>query len=258
MRAFIINLDSATDRRAFIQASFAKSQLVLSRVSAVDGAGIKLPDARFSERRYHRWHGRTSSNVRELACYLSHLKAIKTFLATDEEHALIAEDDLVLRPDFDTALETALRYARHWNILRLTGLSPGRPLSLVRLCGDYSLCVSLSRLKGTGAYVIDRAAATAFLARLLPMWLPYDHAFDREWVMGLRTVYISPFPASQTESDFLSSVQPGTHPRLSPTRRILTTYPYQASNEIIRWFFRSAAFLRFKLLETGRRSKRQG
>jgi len=256
MRAFIINLDSATDRWAFIQASFAKSQLVLSRVSAVDGAGIRLPDARFSERGYHRWHGRSSSNVRELACYLSHLKALKEFLATDEEHALIGEDDLVLRPGFDAALDAALRYACHWNILRLTALSPGRPLPLVRLCGDYSLCVSLSRLKGTGAYVIDRAAATAFLARLLLMWLPYDHAFDREWAMGLRAVYISPFPASQTESGFLSSVQPGTHPRLSRTRRILTTYPYQVSNETMRWFFRSAAFLRFKLLETGRRPRR--
>ena len=89
--------------------------------------------------------------MRELACYLSHLKALKEFLATDEEHALIGEDDLVLRPGFDAALDAALRYARHWNILRLTALSPGRPLPLVRLCGDYSLCVSLSRLKGTGA-----------------------------------------------------------------------------------------------------------
>jgi glycosyl transferase, family 25 len=159
---------------------------------------------------------------------------------------LIGEDDLVLRPAFDAVLEAALQYSRHWNILRLTGLSPGHPAKVARLVGSYSLCISLGRLKGAGAYVIDRAAATALLAGLLPMRLPYDHAFDREWLLGLRAAYISPFPASQTESDFLSSVQPGTYPKLSLTRRCLTTYPYQACNEITRWLFRALSYIRFR------------
>ena len=223
-------------------------------MSAIDAATLELPHAQYSERLYRWFHGRTP-NVRELACYLSHLKAMKTFLATDEEHALIGEDDLVLRPDFDAAIEAAMQYARSWNILRVTGLSHGHPWPLVRLCGAYSLCVSLGRLKGAGAYVIDRVAASAFLARLLPMRLPFDHAFDREWVMGLRAACISPFPASQSESDFLSSVQPGIYPKLSRTQRIFATYPYQACNEITRWFFRGAAYLRFKLFATGQPRK---
>ena len=246
VRAFIINLDSATDRWAFIQKSFAGSQLVLGRVSAIDRTEVNLSDARYSERLYRCFHGRTPS-VRELACYLSHLKAIEAFLATDEEHALIGEDDLVFRPDFDAALAAAMQYMHSWNILRITGLSRGHPARLVRLIGDYSLCVNLGRLKGAGAYVIDRIAAATFLAQLLPMRLPFDHAFDREWAMGLRAAYISPFPASQSESPFLSSVQPGTYPKLSWTRRCFTTYPYQASNELTRWFFRGAVYLRFKL-----------
>jgi len=90
------------------------------------------------------------------------------------------------------------------------------------------------------------------------MRLPYDHAFDREWFFGLRAAYISPFPASQIESTFLSSVQPGIYMKLSLTRRFLATYPYQAWNEITRWFFRSAAYLRFKLLREGKRQKPSG
>jgi glycosyl transferase, family 25 len=254
MRAFVINLDSAIDRWAFTEAAFAGSQLALCRVSAVDGKTLTLPHAQYSEKLYRWFHGRTP-NPRELACYLSHLKAMEAFLATDEEHALIAEDDLVLRPDFDNTIGIAMQYARAWNILRVTGLSRGHPLRLARLSNNYTLCVSLGRLKGAGAYLIDRVAATALLSRLLPMRLPYDHALDREWFFGLRAVYISPFPASQIESPFLSSVQPGTYPKLSRARRTLATYPYQACNEIMRWLFRGAAYLRFKLLGIEKRQE---
>ena len=246
MRAFIINLDSATDRWAFTEAAFAGSQFSLFRVPAIEGATFKLPHAQYAEGLYRWFHGRTP-NLRELGCYLSHLKAVEAFLATDEKHGLIGEDDLVLRPDFDAAIEAALQYSSAWNILRVTGLGRGRPVRLARLFGDYSLCVSLGRLKGAGAYVIDRVAATALLAGLLPMRLPYDHAFDREWFLGLRAAYITPFPASQSESDFLSSVQPGIYPKLSPARRWLTTYPYQVCNEMARWLFRGSHYLRFKL-----------
>lgn len=243
MRAFVINLDPAIDRWSFIQNSFAQSRVVLCRVPALDAKLLTFPHRQFSEHRYRRWHGRTT-NPRELACYLSHLKAIESFLESDEPHAIIAEDDLTLRPDFDAVLEALLRHAGDWNIVRLTGLGPGHPQRVARLHGPYSLCVNLGRLKGAGAYLIDRPAALALLSRLLPMWLPYDHAIDREWRWGLRAAYVLPFPASQTESDFLSSVQPGIYPRLSRTRRLLTTYPYQACNELSRWFFRGMQVLR--------------
>jgi glycosyl transferase family 25 len=246
MRAFIINLDAATDRWAFVENSFAQSQLIRCRVPAVEAKVLKLPHEHYAESRYHWFHGRTT-NPRELAVYLSHLKAMEAFLSTDDPYGLIAEDDLVLRPDFDTVIEMALRHSRSWNILRLTGLGPGRPAKIVRLHADYWLCVSLGRLKGAGAYLIDRAAAKTLLACLLPMRLPFDHAIDREWFLGLRAAYVSPFPASQIESDFLSSVQPGTYPKLSRTRRCLTTYPYQAFNEITRWAFRTGHYVRFRL-----------
>jgi glycosyl transferase family 25 len=246
MRAFIINLDSATDRWAWTQAVFSRTQLVLCRVPAVNGKTLTFPSEHYSERLYRWFHGRTS-NPRELACYLSHLKALDAFLATGEKHGLIAEDDLVLRPGFEGTLEAAMQYARHWNILRVATLGRGHPVKLARLSPEHFLCVNFGRLKGCGAYVVDRIAARALRSHLLPMRLPYDHAIDREWFLGLRAVCILPFPASQTETDFLSSVQPGIYPKLSETRRWLTTYPYQALNEMTRWIFRAFQYVRFKL-----------
>ncbi|HEY3661718.1 MAG TPA: glycosyltransferase family 25 protein [Chthoniobacterales bacterium] len=247
LQAFVINLDQAADRWAFVEKSFAGSRLELQRVPAINIAHLTFPNRDFAEGRYRLLHGRTP-NRRELACYLSHLKAIEAFLAIGESHAVIGEDDIVLRPECDAVLEAALRHAREWNIIRLSGLSTGHPVRIARLHGNYSLCVNMGRLKGAGAYLIDRRAATKLRACLLPMSLPYDHAIDREWLWGLRAAYILPFPVSQTESDFLSSVQPGTYPKLSRTRRCLTTYPYQAFNELSRWLFRASYSVRLKVI----------
>ncbi|MGI8889875.1 MAG: glycosyltransferase family 25 protein [Chthoniobacterales bacterium] len=246
MQAFVINLATATDRWVFVHKSITQSSLCITRVAAVDAMTISLPHPAFAARQYRWFHGR-KINPRELACYLSHLKALQAFLDTGEEHGLVAEDDIVLRPDFDSSLAAALQRSNQWNILRLTGLSAAHPMRVARLAGDRDLCVHFGRLKGAGAYVVDRTAARALLKRLLPMRLPFDHAIDREWRQGLTAASIFPFPVSQTESDFLSSVQPGTWPRLSRTRRYLTTYPYQALNEVSRWFYRGFHALRIGL-----------
>ena len=179
MRAYILNLESAQDRWAALSGAFERIGFPVTRVPGVEGAKLELPIPEYAEGRYRWFHGRPT-NVREVGCYLSHVAACRAFLETPDEHGLICEDDLVLGPDFPKVLEAALRHRASWNILRLTGLSTGHAVPVHALGGGYALCVNFGRLKGAGAYVVNRAAARAFVAHLLPMWLPWDHAFDRE------------------------------------------------------------------------------
>lgn len=246
MRAYILNLDAAQDRWAALSGAFAKIGFSVVRVPAVEGAKLVLPIPEYAEVRYRWFHGRPT-NIREVGCYLSHLAACRAFLATPDTHGLICEDDLVLGPDFSTVLDTAMRWRDSWNVLRLTGLSAGHAVPVKTLRDGYALCVNFGRLKGAGAYVVDRAAAQAFVARLLPMWLPWDHAFDREWWQGLRAVSIQPFPISQTDSGFKSSIQKNSRRPLAAWQRWFTTHPYQAVNEVSRWLARSVGWLRWTL-----------
>ncbi len=246
MRAYVINLDSAPERWAAMAEMFAGTKIALQRVPGVDGGALVFPHRDFAEPLYRWFHGR-ESNPREVGCYLGHLAACRVFLATGETHALICEDDITLGPDFERVLGDALQHVRHWNVLRLTGLAEGVPLGVRPLVADHRLCVSLGRLKGAGAYVVDRAAARAFTERLLPMRLPWDHAFDREWFWGLKAAYVLPFPASQTERGFRSSIQGGGKRRLLKLQRWLGTYPYQIVNELTRWLARGVQFLSWKL-----------
>ncbi len=246
MRAYIINLDSARDRWSFVEKSFAGTDLTLCRVSGVDGYALKLPIPEYAEGLYRWFHGRPTSPG-HIGCYLSHVKAMKEFLTTDEPYALIAEDDLTLSPDFSTAIQDALKYAKHWNLLRLTGLSNGNPATVAKLSGPYSLCIGLGRLKGTGAYLIDRKGAEALSTGLIPMRLPIDHAMDREWFFGITSACIIPFPASQVDSGFRSSIQRGKSLKLSRLRRWIATYPYQIFNELTRWICRGWHYVVTKL-----------
>ena len=182
----------------------------------------------------------------EVGCYLSHVKAMRAFLATDAPLAMICEDDILIKPGLEDVLKGAFRYAKYWNILRLTGLTEGRSLKVARSDNKHSLCLSLGRLKGAGAYLVDRTAAQIFVERLLPMRLPFDHAVDREWFYGLNAVYILPFPISQSEKRFSSQIQTKSKPKFSFLRRSLSTYPYQTVNEVTRWIFRLIHFAQMK------------
>jgi glycosyl transferase family 25 len=243
---YVINLESATKRCSNIRNIFSEAGITFSRVPAIDGKTLKWEPAEYSESWYRCLHGR-ETNPPEIGCYLSHLKALRTFLETEAELALICEDDLNFGADLATLLSKALAFRRFWNVLRLSGLSAGRPLRVRRFYGDYWFCINIARLKGAGAYVIDRTAARVFTSRLLPMVLPYDHAIDREWFYGLTAACIFPFPIIQRQKRFGSAIQTYAQSKLPSFRRWLTTYPYQAFNEITRWICRGGLFLWVKL-----------
>jgi glycosyl transferase family 25 len=146
----------------------------------------------------------------------------------------------------DDLVQTLLKNQKGWNMVRLAGLKLGKPLKIADLGGGYTLTVTFHRFKGTGAYMIDRFGAQALVDGLIPMWLPYDHALDREWVYGLKIASVAPFPISQTEEEFDSDIQGNAQRRLTKSIRWRWTYPYQIQNEISRWVARSIQALLLK------------
>lgn len=242
---YIINLDRAPERWEHMSQTFTEAEIPIVRVPAIDGNQLTFPCVDFDEKKFRRFHGR-GVNIFEVACYLSHLKAMKLFLESDDEFAMICEDDLFLKTGCKDVIEQALSASSLWNILRMTGLREGKSYRVQQLTPHCFLMLHLSRLKGAGAYLIDRKAASVFVKELIPMWLPWDHAVDREWVFGLRALAVAPFPISQTDEKFESAIQKMSQPKLSSLRRCLTTYPYQALNELSRWAARGFYFLWLK------------
>ncbi len=247
LKTYLINLDRAEDRLAFMKEELSRVGLPFERIPAVDGRNLVFPIPEFDAAAYRRCHGRRP-NPSEVGCYLSHIECANRLLGSDESHALILEDDVALPADFRALLRASLDAGGAWDILRLSTVNTGRKYSFLEIMPGRSLAIALTREKGSGAYVINRRAAKWMVEKLLPMRLPYDIAYDLEHFAGLRAVFVTPVPVDQF-TDFPTQIQQRRHQRRLPWWFRSTVYPYRAWLEVTRFSFRLYILLRFRLMK---------
>lgn len=192
-RAYIINLKNAEERWADSRSNIEALEIPYVRIEGVHGDRLSLNPKQYNRVKYNISHGKRT-NRREIGCYLSHIKALQTFLQSGDKYGLILEDDIQLPADTKKLIESTMPYAAHWDMVRLSAHAPGTPLPFADLPGGRVLAYNLKVLKNTGAYLVNRHAAQCICEKMLPMSLPYDVALDREWRHGFKAAYISPLP----------------------------------------------------------------
>ncbi len=237
MLAYIINMESAVERWAHVESAFALTGIPFQRISGVNGRALQFPIRQFDERLYRKCHGKLP-NRGQIGCYLSHLRALDTFLDSKQDFGIICEDDIRPVRNLRRIVEDATNFRDDWDILRLSGLHNGNPRRFVELSHGYSIAINFTRLCGTGAYMLNRSAAEVLRKALDTMWLPIDHALDREWAYGLKAASIYPLPVSQEDHDFESQTKATKSEKLPVWQRYWTVFPYRAANEIQRFLVR--------------------
>ena len=208
------------------------------------GKNLILPHKDFDEKKHRLAHGKLP-NLSELGCYFSHLKAIEQFLDDEDDYALILEDDLTFDASIEALIQESLKYKHSFDLLRLSGLHNGHPFKIVGLDDKHSLACNLTRQTGAGAYLINKHAAKQFLKQLTPMWLPYDHAFDREWAFGVKTMSINPMPILQNITPE-SQINATSDYKLPRFKRI-SVFFFRFYNEISRVIFRTLQVIKLKI-----------
>lgn len=243
MKTYIINMDSAVGRWNRVKRLMAPTGIPYDRVQAVVGRQLQLPIPEFSETLFRRCHGKRP-NYGQIGCFLSHIKAMRMFLETNEQFAMICEDDIKPRPQLKQILERAIQYNELWDILRLCGFHDAHPQIVCSIGFGRSLAVNMTRLCGTGAYLVTRHAAETLIEKMLPMNVPIDHALDREWFYGLRSLSIDPLPISQNSVKIPSSIPAAKNEKLPRWQRYWTVFPYRLHNECHRLLARRRLFKR--------------
>jgi glycosyl transferase family 25 len=154
------------------------------------------------------------------------------FLESNEETALICEDDVSAKPELPQVLDEVLSLKKHWDIVRMnceytTKYMPVY-IPIKKLDHGYRLTVPTYYMPGAGAYLVNRRAAEKMIKFLLPMYLPWDHALYQNWRMGLTAMMVVPFPIELNEHKNQSAIAMtdhlaggSRHDRLSFFRRYL-------------------------------------
>ncbi|TXI23730.1 MAG: glycosyltransferase family 25 protein [Roseateles sp.] len=230
--AWVINLDRSPERLAVISAQLDALGLPWTRHRAVDARALR-PDqsALLDLPEFHRKHG-MEPVPGEIGCYLSHIEVMQAFLASPHRFALILEDDANLGPRLPPVLAELEACAERWDMVKLSAVHSGSPQTCLRLDDQCELAIMMSRCTGSSAYLISRHAAEVYLSKLLPMSVPYDHAFDRGWALGLKIRLVTPPPVGHPQDNATTIITSGRR-KFHWTRR-WTTHLYRARNEIAR------------------------
>lgn len=237
LHTWVINLDRAPQRLARIGARLDELGVAWTRFSAVEGRLLPAHEQeRLMDREaFGRLHGMTPT-LGELGCYLSHVRVMEAFLASPHEFALILEDDVKPTAALPEVLERLMAAHERWDMVKLSAIHSGSPVGVLDVGQGHQLGVMFSRCTGSSAYMVNRAAAQRYVQALLPMQLPYDHAFDRGWVYGLKVRRV--FPEVCVHDDLVESTigTPGPSRKFHWSRR-WATYRYRLCNELRRLFY---------------------
>ena len=195
-QTYLINLDRATDRLELMQKEFEKCEITYERISAVDAKTLDSSTYKVKNK-YDR-----DLVPGEIGCYLSHVKTLETFLASENYFALIIEDDAILVNDFKSAVEKAmiqyddLERKDHWDVLKLFN-GKRKHIKIADVDQKYIIAACGTSIPITTiAAIWTRKAAEKFLNKIktpLPtIQRPIDCDLQHAWEFDLRIYNLLP------------------------------------------------------------------
>ena len=194
VRVFAINLRRSTARWARLEPQLRKLGLPWERFEAVDGqtAALTAPlggyDPGLNRRQFHR-----PLSKGEMACYESHLGALRRFLATRAEYAVVLEDDVLLLPELRDAVTAALKATEPWDFVKLGSVSP-KAVRRERRLGRFRWRQYWKAPISGFAHLVSRHGAERVLTARRLYGRPFDVDLQHWWEAGLRIRGIEPYP----------------------------------------------------------------
>ncbi|TXI09195.1 MAG: glycosyltransferase family 25 protein [Rhizobium sp.] len=194
---YLINLDRSQDRLARVGSRLDHLGIGFERISAVDGNKLPAGElARLTQRNFFY----RPLYPGEVGCYMSHVAAMRLFLASSSQYALVLEDDVVLPDNLDEIVAAAIHLREAstvgpaaWNVLKLQGQRKWH-IPIAKILPGYELVeYGFSVPACTGAAIWNRDGAQRFLDHFKGVARPVDCELQHPWELGLqiRSIYPS-------------------------------------------------------------------
>lgn len=198
---FAINLDRSPERWERVVSQFSQLAWPLHRVVALDG---RDKEATLACRGFTAATldgvGWSITRLRlvsfaEEACFCSHLKALREFLASDYTHAMILEDDARIVGDLSAVLAVVGDVCGGDTFLKVSG-SPrrgSRLALLVRQAGAFRIVRSFEPASNATAYIVSKSTALRIIDKAGRILAPYDDYLSAPGLHGCGVLHVSPW-----------------------------------------------------------------
>jgi glycosyl transferase family 25 len=199
---WVISLERASDRRAFIRRELDSLGVEYEIVDAVDGRTLdERALCSYSEWRTVYRYGRGLGRGM-VACSMSHLHAYERIAAAKIAEVVIMEDDVRPLKEFPGVLDARTNLPDDWDVVTFHSLfdwAVPRPVDDTVIAGKYRICSYERNPMGTQAYLIKHDAARRVLDVAYPICLPPDELLFRKRPAGLTIYGIEPSPVVHEE-----------------------------------------------------------
>lgn len=241
---FLINLDRATERLEFVKPSIDQLNLPVERISAVDGKLLSEEELhKVCDYEKFKSYFKMFPERGTIGCSLSHEKALRKFLESEFEFALIFEDDVVFNPqELRSCVDAAIEKKHLWDILSFEMIHDGFPLKISDLCDGKRISLYLTPVKHSGCYLISRNAAKLLLEKFFPIIMPLDHYFTASWEFDIKFAGVEPRIVKQNFGN--SQIKSESSEKFSDRKTKISNAMFNVRRAIIGFVYNLYLFLK--------------
>ena len=194
LATYLINLDRSRDRLEYSKLEFERYGMDFTRIQAIDGLDLDIAD--YPQATRNAWAYHTPLSVNEVACYMSHLKALRSFLDSDATHGMILEDDFAFVEDPMPCLRSLMELD-DWDIVKLYNWKKRRLKKyftsfMTDQRKPYSLYFNASTAICNTGQIFSRSGAEKFVAKKNHFYRPVDVELKHYWEQDLRIKSLCP------------------------------------------------------------------
>lgn len=188
MKIYVINLDRHQQRLAHMRGVL--KGLAHERITAVDGTSLAGEETKCF---IHERKGGAFNYLSryEQACILSHLQALKAFLAGPDQYCCILEDDVLLGRDFPDFIQDETWIPTDAQLIKIETYK--QPVDLGQSSIAWrgrSIVPLLSQHLGTAGYIVSRSCAQRIMAAATTPDRAMDYiVFGTELLQNFAGVY---------------------------------------------------------------------
>jgi len=195
MEVYVINMAQSTQRWAYMQSYLRGKGIEPTRINAIDGRTLSATERlRHYDESSNKQHYFLPLKVAEIGCFLSHKKAMESFLEqSDKPYLLLLEDDVEFCVDIASVAPSWFEVLSHSSPRMLKLYTKRQILGGVAITSPYGQIVRPYIVPlGTPAQVLNRAAVKKLLLLCERFSMPVDVAYQYWWHHGVCVLVASP------------------------------------------------------------------